>query len=290
MRLIKPAWMVGPGVLLVLAAMLSAPLDLSHASAGIPWGFVSSAAAQAADPEQLELGAQLYNANCAICHGQDGQGRIGATLAQDWPSIQPELTIKSTIANGILGSAMPAWSQANGGPLTDEEIDAIATYILSWQTSGVPNITPAPTATLLPPITPVPGVEGDPNAGAVLFAENCAACHGDRGQGRIGATLAQDWPGIRPDLAVKGTIAAGIRGSAMPAWSQENGGPLGDSDINNLVAFIMTLPVLPGQAQPTSTPAVASSTFLAGWGGVLVFVVLIIAIIAIAIVVQRRKG
>lgn len=290
MRLIKPAWMIGPGVMLVLAALLSAPLDRSHESAGIPWGFVSSAAAQEADPAQLELGAQLYNANCAICHGEDGQGRIGATLAQDWPSIQPELTIESTIAKGISGSVMPAWSQANGGPLTDEEIAAIATYILSWQTSGVPIRPPAPTATLVPPITPLPGVEGDPNAGAVLFAENCAACHGDRGQGRIGATLAQDWPGIRPDLAVKGTIAAGIRGSAMPAWSQENGGPLNDTDINNLVAFIMTLPAVPSQPQLTPTPTPAASTFLTGWGGLLIFVVLIIAIITIAIIVQRRKG
>jgi cytochrome c oxidase cbb3-type subunit 3 len=290
MRLIKPAWMIGLGVMLVLAALLSVPLDRPHESAGVTWGFVSSAAAQETDPAQLELGAQLYNQNCAICHGENGQGRIGATLAQDWPSIQPELTIETTIANGIAGSVMPAWSQAKGGPLTDEEIAAIAIYILSWQTSGLPKFTPAPTATLVPPITPVPGVEGDPNAGAVLFAENCAACHGDNGQGRIGATLAQDWPGIRPDLSVKGTIATGIRGSAMPAWSQENGGPLSDADINNLVAFIMSLPAVPGQAQPTPTPTPAASTFLAGWGGVLVFVVLIVAIILIAIIAQRRKS
>ena len=290
MRLIKPAWMIGPGIMLVLAALLSAPLERAQLSAGIPWGFVGNASAQEADPAQLELGAQLYNENCAICHGENGQGRIGATLAQDWPSIQPELTIESTIANGITGSVMPAWSQENGGPLSNEEIAAIATYILSWQTSGIPNRTPVPTATLVPPITPVPGVEGDPNAGAMLFGENCAVCHGDKGQGRIGATLAQDWPGIRPDLSIKGTIASGIRGSAMPAWSQENGGPLSDTDINNLVAFIMTLPAVPGQAQPTPTPTSASSNFLAGWGGVLIFVLLVIAIIAIAIVAQRRKS
>jgi len=290
MRLIKPAWMMGFGVLLVMAALLSAPLDRPVKSADLSWGFVTSVLAQEADPAEMELGARLYNENCAICHGENGQGRIGATLAQDWPSIQPELTIESTIANGISGSVMPAWGQAKGGPLTNEQIAAIATYILSWQTSGVPNMTPAPTATLIPPITPLPGVEGDPNAGAVLFAQNCAACHGDKGQGRIGATLAQDWPGIRPDLAVKGTITSGIRGSAMPAWSQENGGPLSETDINNLVAFIMTLPAVPAQGQPTPTPAPAPSTFLTGWGGVLIFGLLMIAIIAIAVIAQRRKS
>jgi hypothetical protein len=52
----------------------------------------------------------------------------------------------------------------------------------------------------------------------------------------------------------------------------------------------MSLPAVPGQAQPTPTPTPESSTFLAGWGGVLVFVVLIVAIILIAIIAQRRKS
>ena len=43
------------------------------------------------DNGTLEQGAQLYLENCAICHGFDGHGRIGATLAKDWSSIQPNL-------------------------------------------------------------------------------------------------------------------------------------------------------------------------------------------------------
>ena len=275
MRLFKPTWMMGLGLVLVLAAMASAS------------GLVL---AQEVDPAQLELGARLYAQNCAVCHGDRGQGRVGATLAQDWPSIQPELTIKSTIVNGIRGSVMPAWDQSNGGPLTGAEIDAIVAYILSWQTAGVPNLTPAPTATAIPPITPVPGVEGDPNAGAVVYAQNCAVCHGDQGQGRVGATLAKDWPSIRADLAVKGTIANGIPNTAMPAWSQEQGGPLSEMNINNLVAFILTLPAIPNQAQPTPTPVPEASPFFSGWGGVLIFVVLIIAIVAAILFAQRRKS
>jgi hypothetical protein len=77
------------------------------------------------DKEIMEFRATLYSVNCAVCHGLDGQGRIGATLAKDWPSIRPDLRIKETIVNGGPGLLMPAWSKANGGPLDDAEIDAL---------------------------------------------------------------------------------------------------------------------------------------------------------------------
>ncbi|NOZ26909.1 MAG: c-type cytochrome [Chloroflexi bacterium] len=98
------------------------------------------------------------------------------------------------------GSPMLAWSKKYGGPLTDEEIDALVLYILSWETGGIPPLTPTATFTPRPPITPIPGVEGDPNRGAVLYQENCAVCHGPNGEGRVGATLAKNWPSIRADL------------------------------------------------------------------------------------------
>ncbi|GAB4564146.1 MAG: hypothetical protein Kow0047_13650 [Anaerolineae bacterium] len=196
--------------------------------------------AQDAPPQQIELGARLYAENCVVCHGERGEGRVGATLAKNWPSIRPDLRIRETIADGVPGSPMPAWSQAKGGPLTDEEIDALVAYILSWE-SGQPFTPPAiPTPTPRPPVTPVPNVEGDPNRGALLYDQNCAVCHGRNGEGRIGATLAKAWPALRPDLAIRNTIAHGVPGSPMPAWSQANGGPLSEQDIDDIVAFVLT--------------------------------------------------
>ncbi len=222
--------------------------------------------AQEAGDDQIELGARLYAANCAVCHGPRGEGRVGATLAKDWPSIRPELRVKEVIERGVPGSPMPAWSQRYGGPLTDEEIEALVLYILSWQTGGVPPLTPTPTFTPRPPITPVPGVEGDPNRGAILYDENCAVCHGPNGEGRIGATLAKAWPSIRPDLRVKEVIERGVPGSPMPAWSQANGGPLSEQEINDIVAFILswskTAPVeiTPSQARgPVSVGLIAGT-------------------------------
>jgi cytochrome c oxidase cbb3-type subunit 3 len=245
--------------------------------------------AQTSQSGQLELGARLFAENCAVCHGENGQGRVGATLAKNWPSIRPDLTVRSIIANGISGSVMPAWGQANGGPLSDEEIDALVFYILSWQTSGPPQFTPHPTATPRPPISTLPSVEGDPNRGAVLFDQNCAVCHGANAQGRIGANLSKSWPGIRPDLNIKNTIQNGIPGSVMPAWAQTNGGPLSEENINDLVAFILSLPHTQ-VGQPAETPAApAAMPWLRGWGGVVFFFILLVLIISGALIVQRQR-
>jgi mono/diheme cytochrome c family protein len=140
------------------------------------------------DQEKLQQGAELYSQNCAVCHGPNGEGRVGVTLSKDWPSIRPDLTIKNTIMNGVPGSPMPAWSQENGGPLADEQIDAIVYYIMSWQSSGLELVEPFPTPTPRLPMTPIPGLEGDPNQGGILYDQNCAVCHGSQGgDSRCGA-------------------------------------------------------------------------------------------------------
>jgi mono/diheme cytochrome c family protein len=248
--------------------------------------------AQGPTEEQLEMGAQLYAENCAVCHGPKGEGRIGAELSKDWPSIRPDLRVKTAIEEGVSGSPMLAWSQENGGPLTDEEIESLTLYILSWETGGLPDLSPTPTFTPRPPITPVPDVEGDPNRGAVLYAENCAVCHGRDGQGRVGVTLSQDWPAIRPDLSVKSAIERGVPGSPMPAWSQANGGPLGDEDINDIVAFTLSLPASAQPLELTPTPAQAQSpSAFSGPLGVLIFLVGLLVLVAIGVIgALRRKA
>jgi mono/diheme cytochrome c family protein len=250
---------------------------------------VDEVGAQTPNQDQLERGARIYADNCAVCHGSEGEGRVGATLAKDWPSIRPDIQVRTTIENGIENTPMIAWSQENGGPLSDEDIDALVAYILSWETGGFRDI-PA-TSTPMPRgiTTPVPGVEGDPNQGAVLYDQNCAVCHGPDGQGRIGATLAKAWPAIRPDLRVKTTISEGIENSAMPAWSQENGGPLQEGEIDDITSFVLTFGDTTLQTKPTPTPTPPLNAFLSGWGGVLIFLVITALIVGVAIWFQTRK-
>ncbi len=245
--------------------------------------------AQAPDPEQLEQGAILFVENCAMCHGLDGEGRVGATLAKDWPSIRPDLGVRATIENGIPGSPMPPWSQAIGGPLTPEQIDALVVYILSWQTGGARIIPPTPTYIPRPALTAPPEVEGDPNQGAILYDQNCAVCHGTNGEGRVGATLAKAFASVRPDISVKAEISNGVEGSPMPAWSQANGGPFSEEEINNVVAFVLTLkPAGEASVEPTPEPRPGP---LQDWFAIVLAVVLVVLVLWIALTLQTKgKG
>jgi mono/diheme cytochrome c family protein len=247
-----------------------------------------SVLAQTPSQDDLEEGASLYAANCAMCHGPNGEGRVGATIAQDWPSIRPDLQVKVTITNGIEGSVMPAFSTENGGPLSPEQIDKLTLFILSWQTGGA-VIPSSPTPVILTPLTEIPGVEGDPTHGSLLYAQNCAVCHGAEGQGRIGATLAQDWPSFRPDLQVKTVIANGIEGSVMPAWSIANGGPLDDAQVNDITAYILTWQSDGSEIEVIPTEAPPQQTWFTGIAGVIALVVLFLAIITAVLLFQRKK-
>ncbi len=254
--------------------------------------FVSlpASAQDGTDPETLDLGARLYLENCAVCHGENGEGRVGATLAKDWPAIDPESDLKNILVNGVPGSFMPPWTKANGGPFDDSDIDAVVAYILTWQTGDPIPASAFPSPTARPPIEPIPDVEGDPNAGAVLYDQNCALCHGANGEGRIGATLAKDWPAIRPDLDVKNTINRGVQGSYMPPFSQENGGPLTESEVNNLVSFVLTWEGAEVSAPPAATPT-PEPEGLSTLSLIIIFVVIILAVIlfGVFILVSNRE-
>lgn len=74
-----------------------------------------------------------------------------------------------------------------------------------------------------------------------LYAQNCSVCHGLDGDG-IGATPPLDNDGLRgtdTDTLFK-TIARGRFDTAMPAWSKEDGGPLSDYQISELVALVQS--------------------------------------------------
>ena len=83
---------------------------------------------------QITTGTQLWALNCAECHGKMGQGISAPALnSQQFLTSVTDAQMTNIIRGGIPGTAMPAWLTDYGGPLTDQEIAALVTYIRSWE-------------------------------------------------------------------------------------------------------------------------------------------------------------
>jgi len=126
------------------------------------------------DPKLMETALQsgriTFANNCQPCHGQSGTGRLGYPVLGDdvWLWGGKLTDIETTITHGVRSpdtqarqSVMPSFGADN--ILKPAEIQAVADYVGVWW-----GVTPAGT---------------DVSAGARIFADNCAACHGDKGQG-----------------------------------------------------------------------------------------------------------
>jgi mono/diheme cytochrome c family protein len=146
-------------------------------------------------------GAAVFLKHCTLCHGIEGQG-VDAPALRNNKFIQTSAMqdIFDTIAQGHPGTEMPAWLQANGGPLTIDQINDVAAYLQSLQNvEAMPTSTPMPpepTETPEPPEAPTaepaqpsgggsPGpaasLTGDAASGRGLFGIDCASCHGPEG-------------------------------------------------------------------------------------------------------------
>lgn len=173
-------------------------------------------------------GKAAFGDNCAPCHGAGGAGAKGYPNLNDddwlWGGslAQIEQTIRfgarSTNDQGHTGN-MPAFGR--DGMLKREEISQVADYVRSL--SGLPTDKGANLA-----------------AGEKVFADNCAACHGDKGQGSqdMGAPNLSDkiWL-FGSDKAV---IVEGLtngRGGVMPTWH----GRLDDTTIKALTLYVHSL-------------------------------------------------
>lgn len=75
-------------------------------------------------------------------------------------------------------------------------------------------------------------------AGEAIFKQNCAACHGDKGQGMVGPNLTDDyWLHGGSIKAVFKTIKYGIPAKGMPNWEKQLS-PKQLSDVANYIRSI----------------------------------------------------
>ncbi len=80
--------------------------------------------------------------------------------------------------------------------------------------------------------------------GKALFDADCAKCHGEDGKGvdHIAKSLVDpEFFNNLSDKAIYGLIAKGTSNIMMLGFSEENGGPLDQKQIESLVEYIQTL-------------------------------------------------
>lgn len=167
-------------------------------------------------------GGAVFRAQCSQCHGAGAAGGPGYPnlLDNDWLWGGSLEQIAYSVRHGIRNqtddeahySEMPAFKDI----LQADEIAAIAGFI--------------PT---------LPQADWDSDA-ALLFADNCASCHGDQGTGdrELGAPNLADaiWLyGGDPDALVE-TITHS-RFGVMPAWGQR----LSEEDVRAVATYVHTL-------------------------------------------------
>jgi mono/diheme cytochrome c family protein len=77
-----------------------------------------------------EFGRNLYNADCAMCHGPKAEGASGPTLIGPYENQVYAKHIKDVIAHGMNEHTfMPAFGGDAGGPLAKAQIDSLVTYL-----------------------------------------------------------------------------------------------------------------------------------------------------------------
>ncbi len=171
-------------------------------------------------------GGAVFRTYCSQCHGTGAQGGKGYPNLQDddWLWGGDLTAIETTIRHGIRydGDENTRFSQmpAFGEILEDADIEKLAEFVLK-----------------------VSGQEHDATmaaAGATLFADNCAACHGDNAQG----DREQGAPNLTDALWLFGgdkeTITDTITNSrfgVMPSWQ----GRITDAQIKQVAFYVHQL-------------------------------------------------
>ena len=90
-------------------------------------------------------GADLYSTNCAMCHGNSGEGLIGPNLTDAyWIHGNSNTDIFDVISNGVLDKGMTPWESV----LTTEQRSQLVAYIHSLQGSN-PSGAKAPEGDLI---------------------------------------------------------------------------------------------------------------------------------------------
>lgn len=169
-------------------------------------------------------GHSAFKANCTTCHGSGGAGAIGYPNLNDddWIWGGDMDSIYETIQYGVRihddsrQSMMPAF----GEMLSADEIHEVASYVSEMSKEGAK----------------------DHGNGATVYAENCAVCHGEAGEGMrdMGAPNLADAIWLKSKNGSVEAIVSQVtnpKHGMMPAWIDR----LDDDTIRQLTIYVHSL-------------------------------------------------
>jgi cytochrome c oxidase cbb3-type subunit 3 len=217
------------------------------AGCGEPHGQPRSGSEVLAPNEVLEF-APLFAENCAACHGPEGRGGAAIALANPvYLAIADDASIRKVIAQGVPGTAMPAFAQSAGGMLTDAQIDVLSKEIRSrWSRRGILDAASAPPY--------APKSTGDAQRGETAYKIFCQSCHGPVGRGGQKASAISDdsFLALVSDQSLRTIVIAGRPELGAPDWRGNlPGRPMSDQEITDVVAWLASRRV-PNPGQPYS--------------------------------------
>jgi cytochrome c oxidase cbb3-type subunit III len=230
------------GVLVALTALLAS-------GCGTPHGQPSKNSEVLAPNEVLDF-ATLYAENCAACHGAEGRGGASIALANPvYLAIADDAAIRKVIANGVRGTAMPAFAENAGGMLTDAQIDALTKEIRArWSKQGILAAATVPSY--------AQKSIGDAQRGEVAYKTFCESCHGSSGAGTSkGSAIANDsFLALVSDQGLRTIVITGRPELGAPDWRGNVAGrPMSDQEVTDVVAWLTAHRVSnPGQPYSAS--------------------------------------
>ena len=206
------------------------------------------------DEELLHFGEIIFSddetepaaAGCAQCHGPDGRGgEPGATV------IGPNLHSRSIadklkanpnyvhlavsyggiVVSGNVNSPMPAWSSEVGGPLNEQQIEAVVTLVEGWAEAAAEE-----------PLEEVPNTA---DAGAEVYTSaGCVSCHGAELEGTgAGPNIQTIGSGVITDLPIEPSGLDGMLADYeedpelfLEKWIRDSAGNYNDGETTGMPA------------------------------------------------------
>lgn len=179
-------------------------------------------------PEAIKHASNIYTKYCSLCHGDNREGYA----ADNAPSLKSKSLLATSMNNNFMrytiqfgraNTAMAGYLDSQGGPLELIDIEILLKWL--YEEAGVDEA-------IDPSREPV---YGDISKGANIYVQDCASCHGAKGEGITAPALGNPMLlATATDHFLRYAIAEGRDGTPMVAFKDS----LSDDELDAITAFL----------------------------------------------------